>query len=128
MNYLIVSHGRYAQGIANAASKLIGDKGMNVVCAYLDETPINELLQNVFAGKENDEWIVFTDILGGSVNQEMIKGYMSDHVHVIAGVNLDTVIRLIQIDEVHNVQKQIHEVLSESRERMVFVNEVIEID
>lgn len=127
MNYLIASHGRYAEGLANATKKLVGEKGINVICAYLDDTPINEQLKRIFDEKQDEEWIVFTDILGGSVNQEMIKNYMGDNVHIVAGANLDSVLRLIQIDSCKDIQEQIQSVLNDSRERMVFVNRMIEI-
>lgn len=125
MNYLIASHGRYASGLANAVKSLTGKDGLNIVCAYLDERPIGDLLSEVFSGKENEEWIVLTDILGGSVNQEIMRNYMSDNVHLIAGATVDTVLRVLEIDPKKDIKKQIREIVLASKERIEFVNTLI---
>ena len=123
MNYLIASHGKYAEGMANVAKRIIGNNNVYVVNAYLTELSLQDLLGQVPLDK--GEWIICTDILGGSVNQEMMRNYCNERLHVIAGINVDCLLHLLQIENFDNLDQQIKDIVENSKNRMVFVNDII---
>ena len=52
-------------------------------CAYLDgetsiEARVKEFMENI---KEGEEWVIVTDLLGGSVNNEFMKYIHRPDVH-----------------------------------------------
>lgn len=92
----VASHGEYAKGIVSALSLLIGDDhGVTPVCAYCGDisntAELEQYLENVAlrAAQHGNEVILFTDMLGGSVNNTAILVMMRHpQLHVIAGQTL----------------------------------------
>ena len=68
---IIASHYGLAAGLGDTLKAIIGPgHDIRVVCAFTDETPLEEKLASAFEGiAEDDETLVLTDILQGSVNQ-----------------------------------------------------------
>ena len=59
-----------------------------MICAYVDDTPLEPQVEAVFdAISPDDEVLVLTDILAGSVNQKFLP-YVAPNVFVVAGVNV----------------------------------------
>lgn len=85
---VLASHHRFAQGLADTLDFLGAKCEFDVVCAYVDnealEPQVARLMER-FA--PDDEVLVLTDILTGSVNQKFIP-YMGPHVFLVAGVNV----------------------------------------
>lgn len=96
--FCIATHGRLAEGFGSALSILTGEhEGLTVVNAYVDETDhterIEAFLQSI--GPE-DTGVVFTDVLGGSVFQQVMLR-QADHPDVlhVTGVNLGLIIEVL---------------------------------
>ncbi|KRO12225.1 PTS system fructose subfamily transporter subunit IIA [Olsenella uli DSM 7084] len=66
---------------------------MDVICAYVDERPLESQVAGLFAEFQDDEVLVLTDILQGSVSQAFAP-FMSDHVFLVAGVNVAVALEL----------------------------------
>ncbi len=85
---VLASHHRFAQGLADVLEFLGVKCDFHVICAYVDETPLEPQIEAVFEQfAPEDEVLVLTDILVGSVNQKFLP-YANDHVFVVAGVNV----------------------------------------
>ena len=85
---IIASHHRFAEGLADTLEFIGGVENMRAVCAYVDETPLEEQVTAAFASvAPDDEVLVLTDILQGSVNQAFAP-YICDRVFLVAGVNV----------------------------------------
>jgi mannose/fructose-specific phosphotransferase system component IIA len=99
---LLVSHGRLASGIKNSIDVLLGDSSAVIaIDAYLDNSDYTiKIKEFIDKRKPNDEAIIFTDILGGSVFQKVLleepekKGVLH-----VTGMNLPVVIECLLTPE-----------------------------
>ncbi len=71
---IVVTHGKLASGIKNTLEMLVGDASELQVVMQADQGQVKfeEELSACLANKE-DEYLVFTDIEGGSPAQTMLK-------------------------------------------------------
>lgn len=85
---IIASHHRFAAGLADTLEFLGAKDKFEVVCAYVDDRPLAPQVAELFSSFcPEDEVLVLTDILQGSVNQAFVP-YAGPHVFVVAGVNV----------------------------------------
>lgn len=125
--YIIASHHKLAYGLKDTVNFLTnGIKTIYDVNAYLDDEtkPIEEVVKELFSSfDENDEVLVFVDMMGGSVYQKFYP-YISDKVHVICGMGLPLTLALIlESEDVPLTQELVHKYVEESKKQIVYVNE-----
>lgn len=118
---ILASHHRFAEGLKDTLEFIGGVENVRAVCAYLDETPLDDLVADAFAkvGPE-DEVLVLTDILQGSVNQAFAP-YVGERVFLVAGVNVACCLELVLMEGALSAEA-IEAVLAQAREAMVLVN------
>ncbi len=91
---ILASHHRFAQGLTDTLTFLGAKCDFHVICAYVDEQLLEPQVETVFNGFDpEDEVLVLTDILGGSVNQNFMP-HMGQNVFVVAGVNVPLAMEL----------------------------------
>lgn len=118
---VIASHHRFAEGLADTLEFIGGVENMRAVCAYVDETPLEEQAAEAFAAvAPEDEVLVLTDILQGSVNQAFAP-YVGDRVFLVAGVNVALCLELALSAEPLSVAA-IDAAIEQARSAMVLVN------
>ena len=118
---IIASHHRFAEGLADTLEFIGGVENMRAVCAYVDETPLEEQVAAAFASvAPDDEVLVLTDILQGSVNQAFAS-YISDRVFLVAGVHVALCLELALSAEPLSTEI-ISAALERARSAMVLVN------
>lgn len=118
---IIASHHRFAEGLADTLEFIGGVENMRAVCAYVDETPLEEQVAAAFASvAPDDEVLVLTDILQGSVNQAFAP-YISDRVFLVTGVNVALCLELALSAEPLSTEI-ISAALEQARAAMVLVN------
>ena len=118
---IIASHHRFAEGLADTLEFIGGVENMRAVCAYVDETPLEEQVAAAFASvAPEDEVLVLTDILHGSVNQAFAP-YIRDRVFLVAGVNVALCLELALSAEPLSTEI-ISAALEQARSAMVLVN------
>lgn len=123
--YLIATHGEMASGMRSTLELLSGKReDIWIINAYLEKNePITEQLESIFNDDTGeDQWIVFTDILSGSVNREMIP-FIKENVHVITGFNLALLLELLFVEEV--TPEVIEEKIDQARSQMQYVNPLV---
>ncbi len=123
--YLLMSHGLMASGIQNTLTMLIGEpKNLAVISAYIDEdTNIKKeisLILDTLSSK--DELVIFTDILGGSINNDAMLFIDNPKVHLITGVNIATIAEIINNDSAHPLKEIIESAILLGREALVYCN------
>lgn len=121
---LIASHGELAQGMKQTVLFFAGEQvDVSAISAYVDEETLQSKLDSFFTQvKEDDEVLIFTDLLGGSVNQVMLPYVKGNHVHVIAGVFLGIILELIFKEELYLSDETIQTALLHSKESIVYMN------
>jgi fructoselysine and glucoselysine-specific PTS system IIA component len=130
--FLIVSHGAFAGGILSALELITGASGeVSVLQAYMDENrSVEEELAGLLSGAGVDEeWVVFTDLLGGSITNQVLRVVAGlgggSNVHVVAGVNLPLVIEVVLSDPGMPVAEALEEAVGRARDQLVYVNGLI---
>ena len=126
MKYLIASHGEYAAGLASALRRLSGENADVIpLCAYTDELPLETQLQTIMAGHEEETWIIFTDLLGGSVNQYMMRHLLKLNCHILAGVNLELILDVLKLEETDDLAADLQRCIDEAQTRICYVNSML---
>ncbi|WP_368251767.1 PTS sugar transporter subunit IIA [Enterococcus sp. 2201sp1_2201st1_B8_2201SCRN_220225] len=117
---VIASHSTLAAGFKETLGFLTGiENPISSLCAYVEGTDdidekIHELLDTT------DEVIVLTDMAGGSVNQKFFT-YISDRVHVIAGMNLPLAMSITL--QLQNEDLDIASIVEESQKQIIYMND-----
>ena len=118
---IIASHHRFAEGLKDTLEFIGGVQNMRAVCAYVDETPLEELVAEAFAEvAPDDEVLVLSDILQGSVNQAFVP-YLGERVFVVSGVNVACCLELA-LGPAPLTTAFIEEPVEQARRAMVFLN------
>ena len=125
---VIASHHRYAAGLKDTLEFVLGEMDIATICAYVDDEPLPDQVDRVFSRfGPDDEVLVLTDMLQGSVNQAL-RQYVNERVHVITGVNLPLAIELA-VETRPLTPQVIDEAISKARDQLVYVNELsIDVD
>jgi fructoselysine/glucoselysine PTS system EIIA component len=116
--FLLASHGYLAKGILNSINIIMGDvEHVDTLCAYVDENnDIDQLVDQTIKKMKEDtnfEWIVITDIFGGSVNNSFMNKLDEHDFHLISGLNLTL---LIDLFSNQNASKSAKELIEQSVE------------
>jgi fructoselysine and glucoselysine-specific PTS system IIA component len=126
--FLITAHGKLASGIKSSLDIIIGEtENVFVIDAYVDgnksiEDELKKILENI---KPEDELIVFSDLMGGSITNQVLRCALKENVHVVSGMNLPLLIDLIMADTDLPVTDTIENSLKAAREQIVYVNKLI---
>lgn len=113
--FVIGSHHLLAHGLRDTLEFLTCKDNITDISAYMDDTDAEEQIRQVFASFDpEDEVIIMTDMLGGSVNQKFCP-YMTEHRHLISGINLPCALSLaLQPEDVLLTKEEIHQIVEES--------------
>ena len=93
-----------------------------------DESCLEREIECIFEGfSPEDEVLVMTDMMQGSVNQAFLK-YVGEHVFLVTGINLPCALELVLYPSPLSVEG-IRGVIDRSREQLLLVNDqIVEID
>lgn len=123
MNRIILaSHGGMAAGVKDTVRMVLGDCGnLYTVSTTRDETEsilvsTGRLLDDFAV---SDSVYVVTDVLGGSVNQDMlslVKDY--PHITIICGMNLSLVLALVMAEKALS-DDELEDLIRQAREQII---------
>lgn len=123
---IIASHNHMASGLKSTLEFIAGKQdNVEVLDAYVDGNPVEDKVKSLFDDVDtDDEVVVFTDMLAGSVNQKFFPYRTREHTHIITGMNLPVVlgVALENTDNYISVDR-IHHIIDESRQALQYVNE-----
>jgi fructoselysine and glucoselysine-specific PTS system IIA component len=126
--FIIASHGNFSSGIKSALDIIIGKmENVYIIDAYVDgnntiEEALNTVLINLQA---KDELVVFSDLMGGSVTNQVLRFALKENVHIISGMNLPLLIDIILADADTPIETVIENGISIAKEQVVYVNKLI---
>lgn len=96
---VVASHGSMAEGMKNTIELFAGhNDNVSYISAYTKKNDdLNETIDKLFGTfTDDDKVIIFTDLMGGSVNQRLtVKAQNNKNVFIIYGFNLPVVIEAI---------------------------------
>ena len=124
--FLIVSHGRLAGGLKSTLELIVGYVELVQVLEAYEEAnkSIEKELAELFA-EERTEWVVFTDLLGGSITNQVLREINGRDIHVVAGVNLPLVIEVVLSDPGVPIGQVLEEAIGRAKEQLVYVNPLL---
>ena len=111
---LIATHAKMAEGVKNTLEFIVGErKEITIINAYIDDIKLSSQIDAYLINiQESDELIILTDILAGSVNQEMSLLQERAHTHIITGINLPLVLGIAMVnDEKFLTQNDIEKII-----------------
>ena len=119
---LIATHGKMASGIRYTAELIIGKSTeITTIDAYVNQEDNIELqFKEYFEAHQNDRIFVFTDLMGGSVNQKLMGYAVADNVTLITGTNLAILIQIMMADE-EITNQEIEEYVKAAREELKLI-------
>lgn len=126
--FIIASHGQLASGVQSSLELIIGNTGhLTTVNAYTDgnEDIAPALDAALNALQPAQDLIIFTDLLGGSITNQVLRHALRERVHVVAGFNLALLIEILMADPDTPAAEVITAALANAREQMVYVNKLI---
>lgn len=122
MQILIATHGKMASGMKYTAELIVGQMAeITTIDAYVNpEDDIEKEFENYFLAHEKDRVVVFTDLMGGSVNQKLMKYRKPNKVTLITGSNLPALITTMMASE-DVTDSELLEYIEESRGELQLV-------
>jgi fructoselysine and glucoselysine-specific PTS system IIA component len=126
--FLIATHGHFAKGIQSSMEIIVGaTENVFTIEAYVNgnksiEEELNEILKQV---NDDDDLIVFTDLLGGSITNQVLKFAFKKNIHVVSGVNLPLLIDVILSDGETPIEEILENSVANAKEQIVYVNKLI---
>jgi mannose/fructose-specific phosphotransferase system component IIA len=122
LKIFLSTHGMMASGMKQSLDILVGNTDcLTVFDAYINEEPVEKHVEAFLEKYPDDTKILCSDIYCGSVNQVLTKYCGQDKTFVVTGVNLPLLMSFVLSAEEDLTEKQVEEMVLESREltRMV---------
>lgn len=125
---IIASHHRFADGLKDTLEYIAPNVAeVHAISAYLSNVPIQDEITEVLGEIDEDcEVIVFTDLLGGSVNQNFYQFINLPHFHLITGMNLPVVMSVVlSLTDDYLSSEAIRVAVDEAKTQLVYVNDFV---
>ena len=136
--FLIATHGQFASGVKSSLEIIIGEtENLFLIEAYVEgnkgiESEMEVILKNI---GERDELIVFTDLLGGSITNQVMRSTQgvpgspqSRNVHIVSGFNLALLIEVVMADIDIPAAEVIESAIANAKEQMAYVNKLMTLN
>ena len=122
--FVIASHSWMARGLKETLEFLTSRRDIIDINAYVDESDLEEQIRRVFDGFDpEDEVVIMTDMLGGSVNQKFCP-LMGERRHLMCGINLPGALSLVlQPEDTPLTAGAVRAIVEESQNHLIYVNE-----
>lgn len=124
MDIYIASHGDFSKGCLSTLKMILGEEYTEKIKTYSlkeGENP-NDFTDKFFEQINNEtQYVVFTDILGGSVYNSFSKKNHLTNVHVIAGTNINILLEFLLSNE-KDLQLRLEQSASNARKGII-INE-----
>ena len=93
---------------------------------FRSNRPVEEAVDEVMDGFEGeDEVVVLTDLMVGSVNQKFFKYRTRPHTHIVSGMNLPLAFQIaMEPQGKYITEERMKEIIETAKEELKYVNEV----
>lgn len=121
LKIFLSSHGHLASGMKSSLDILMGaSNNVTVFDAYIDQSSVQEKLDAFYTEvSEEDQVLLMSDLIGGSVNQVMMTYLQKPNTTLIGGVNLACVLELSTKTEV--TAEELEQIVEQSRSMLSIV-------
>lgn len=97
MKIVLISHSNMAVGMKDTLNMIVGDdKNVLAFAAYINgSTAEIQKVKDLVENNQDEQFIVLTDLLGGSVNNEMMQLLENNkNIRLVTGMNLPLAMQL----------------------------------
>lgn len=120
MKILIATHGMMASGVKSTLSIFTDTSEITTIDAYVDDTDYTPEIQKFISRiNEGEIAIIFTDLIGGSVNQKVLALNNKSNVKIISGFNISLILE-IMLSKITS-ENEILEILKAARNQMQLI-------
>lgn len=123
--YIVASHGKIASGLVEGLGIIAGSfSNLSTINAYVDGHEYGDSFKKakeLIDKYPDDDFVIMTDLLGGSVNTELMP-LQSEKVHIVAGANLAILLTMITSSEDEKTRDLINRAIEEAKEGIVYCN------
>jgi len=129
--YLIAAHGTLASGIRSSLEIIIGSlENIFIIDAYVGEYQSleDEIALVLSHIKDDDDFIVFTDLMGGSVTNQILQHALKKNVYIISGFNLPLLLDILLADPATPVNEVIETGIKTAKDQIVYINNLLTTD
>lgn len=121
LSILVASHGKFASGLKSSVEILTGmGSRLTTIDAYLDDRDYTQDIKRFIETAERPA-IIFTDLLGGSVNQKVVLAAAKQkNIYIVTQMNLAIILAVLLDSEPFSVQ-HLDELITESQVKRVEV-------
>lgn len=129
MKIILVSHGKLALGMKDTLQLIVGPRDDVIAYEAYEDGEGDKFIgqiKKLVSENTDEKFIIITDVLGGSVNNEMTS-LLKEHknIYLITGMNLPLVITLAtKPDEVNS--KFIDSIVREGKKGVINVNQMMD--
>ena len=126
--FLIATHGNLATGVKSTLDIIIGQtENVFLIEAYVKEnkgieSDLAALLKTL---ARNDELIIFTDLLGGSITNQAVRFAQGRNVHIVSGFNLALLIEVLMANTRTPAEEVIESAIQNAKEQIVYVTKMM---
>lgn len=126
---LLASHGDLAVGIHDTLKMIVGDipHVYTLMLARDDKQGIADKARELFSTfSPDDEIVVLTDMLGSSVNNDMVSLLPEySHMQLLSGMNMPLVLSLVTSDVSPLSSEDISELIYTAKEGVTYCNPLV---
>lgn len=119
---VIASHGDFSKGLLSSIEMIIGKQNsLKTYSLYPGESP-DEFVKDIENEMSNDdEYIILTDLLGGSVHTAMMSLCKYKNIHIISGVSLNLALEILTNLDEPSLENTINEALELNNEQITYI-------
>lgn len=128
--FILATHAYMSKGIKSSLELILGkQENLSIYCAYAEGEPFfKPLVIQEVEDHPGDEFVIMTDLFGGSVNNELLELTTRGNVHVVTGTNLILAMSiLLTCPESDDVAATIRNCVEDAKTGIVYCNDM-EID
>lgn len=124
-HYILTGHAHISEGIASAIKFVLGIE-IPYFNAYIENEGVysEKILAQIQKYSQEDDVIIMTDIMGGSVNNDMMAVMNLPNVHLVCGMNLALVVQMVLSDQEQDTKELIKQSIQMAKEGIQYCNEI----
>ncbi|KGF04706.1 PTS sugar transporter subunit IIA [Anaerococcus lactolyticus] len=126
MKVLLVSHAYMAKGVKSSVELILGpQENLYAMSAYVDQDiPFEKEIKDFLSENTNEKIVILTDLLGGSVNNEIIQLVANmENVILLTGMNLIMVMSVLLATD-DTIHEQIDDIIDGSKNGILRCSQV----
>lgn len=127
--FLIATHGELAKEFVRTAEMIVGNEEKLDYISMKADTRVSEIMdylnQYFLNGEDGEQFIILTDVIGGSINNICMEFMDRKDVHIIAGVNLPMILELVNNVDAMSCTEVIAFCVEQAKQNIIYINNLV---